>query len=98
MWYVRDDFDTGSFVRWMLWSLGKYDEITYLYCIVPGIVLSGLVIHKSIWPLMARITYLLLDYKVLTDRKYLIPIGAMALGIAFGLATFKEMLEKYLKP
>ena len=86
----------GLFDAWTLRSLGLFDEVTCLYCVVPCIVLFGLVIHKILWPLLARFTYPLLDFKVLTERKFLIPIGTVAFALAFGYTTVSDLLKKYL--
>jgi hypothetical protein len=89
---------TVEFVSWSLQRLATFDAITYVYCVVPSVALLGLVIHRILWPSLARFTYPLLEFKVLTERKYLIAIGAMALGFALNLTTFKDFVVKFVRP
>jgi hypothetical protein len=82
----------------LLGDVGNLNYITFVYCALPGVLLVGLLLHKWLWPLLARFTYPLLDFKVLTNRKYLIPIGTVAFALAFGYTTVSDLLKKYLTP
>jgi hypothetical protein len=64
--------------------IADLDITTLLYCLVPSLVLVGLVIHRVLWPLVARITYPLLDFRIIQERRILIPLGTTALGYALG--------------
>jgi hypothetical protein len=64
--------------------LGLLDGITLIYCVAPAIALLGLVLHRAIWPLLARFTYPLLEFQIVRNRRFLIPIGTAALGVALG--------------
>jgi hypothetical protein len=79
-WKVRivSFFDNG------LIYLGQYDLITAIYCLIPCLVLVGLIFHKLLWPLLAQATYPLLNFRIIQERKILIPIGTITLGYAFG--------------
>jgi hypothetical protein len=74
------------------------NAITVLYVMLPCVVLTVLLLHKFLWPILARFTYPLLDFEALTERKFLISIGAIAFGIAFGLTTIMEVFKKHIAP
>jgi hypothetical protein len=82
----------------MMAEVGVFDVNTLIYCLVPALVLFALILHRLLWPLLPRFTYPLLDNKVLSERKFLIPIGTVALSIAaFGYTTIAELVTKWLK-
>lgn len=64
--------------------LGSFNVNTTLYCLIPSLVLLGLVLHKILWPLLARLIFPLKDFKIVQDRKLLISIGILTLGYAIG--------------
>lgn len=96
--YFEDSVARHGVREYILFQCGLLNLSTLLYCIVPSIVLLGLVIHKLVWPLLARVTYPLLNLKLIQDRKFLFWVGTTAFAIAFGFTTFLAVLMKKLTP
>lgn len=78
--------------------LGILNINTCIYCLVPALVLIGLVLHKSLWPILAQVTYPLLEFRVLQERRILIPIGTAALAIGLGADSVVVRLINLFKP
>jgi hypothetical protein len=75
---------SGLFFGLGVLQLAEYNLVTAVYCLVPGLALVALLLHKRMWPLLAKVTYPLLSFKVIQDKKLLISIGTLALGYAIG--------------
>jgi hypothetical protein len=68
---------------------------TSLYCFLPLLLLVVILLHRIMWPILARIIYPLCRYKFFTNRKMLIPLGALCLTFAFNLERvgLKELMK-----
>ena len=75
------------------------NAITAVYLSIPFAILLGLLIHKLMWPLLARALYPLSRYRVLLDKKAMSGAGALGLTIAFNIeaAGWKEVLKLFSK-
>jgi hypothetical protein len=49
---------------------------TALMCFTPGAMLTGLLVHRLIWPLLSRLLYPVASRKVITNRKALVSIAS----------------------
>lgn len=79
----------------LLWQL---DATTLMACILPIGMLVVVLIHKLLWPLLSRVIYPLTRYKVLSNRKVLIPVGTLCLTFALHLESVgaKELLKLFV--
>jgi hypothetical protein len=66
-------------------EMGMLNFTTSLLCFIPAILMLVLLLHKIMWPLLSRLLYPLASRRVITDKKILIPVGALALTFAFNL-------------
>jgi hypothetical protein len=95
----------SNFIRaassWLLTVSWKMNATTLIYAMLPAFLFVVLLVHKILWPFCARLTYALLEFRILQDRKFLIPMGTAAYGIAFGITKNRVPdllgLFKYLR-
>jgi hypothetical protein len=52
---------------------------TSLYCLIPALLLVVVLVHRAIWPLMAKAIYPLCRFKIVSNRKALIAIGSVSM-------------------
>jgi hypothetical protein len=68
----------ASIVMW-------FNVSTALLCLAILAVLTVVLMHKLIWPTLARPIYSAARYRLITNRKALVSIGGLCLAIAFNL-------------
>ncbi len=68
---------------------------TILACILPLGMLTFVLLHKLAWPTFSRLIYPLSRHKVLSNRKFLVPVGTLCLTFALNLEHVgaKELLK-----
>ncbi len=62
-----------------------FNLITALYCLIPVLLLTGLILHRIIWPLLSRLVYPLANEDLLSNRTVLIAFGGACLAVALNI-------------
>lgn len=66
-------------------ALALMNISTVIYCIFPVACLVFVVLHRVIWPFLSHAIYPLCQFKIVANRKLLVPVGCAGLAVAFGL-------------
>jgi hypothetical protein len=88
--------DPFDFLRWLpVLYLLLLNITAGIYCLVPIVCLSFLVVHRLFWPSLSRVIYPLCRFHIFTNRKFMISVGVASFTVALGLEHFgiKELLK-----
>lgn len=93
--YSNTSTDASRIVKGAAIGLSTMNLSTMLYCLVPGAILLGLLLHRLIWPLLSRLLYPLSRYSIIARSKSLAAVGALCFTFAFNLEKIgiKEILK-----
>jgi hypothetical protein len=62
----------------LFWALlAKFNISTTLFCVIPILMLLGIILHRAIWPITSRVLYPLTRYKLMGNRKALVAVGSL---------------------
>jgi hypothetical protein len=87
-----DADDLGGSTRYVVNSLSnslfRDNVLPALMAFLPALALALVILHRSMWPLTARLVYQLPRSKVLANKKLLFSIGTACLGLALNVEEF----------
>jgi hypothetical protein len=75
-------------------AMALFNMSTILYCCVPLIMALVVILHRMIWPAVAKGVYPLCQFKIVTNRKALIAVGSVCVIAAIHPSALN--LEKLL--
>lgn len=80
------------FLTWLI----VLNLTTVVYCLIPAVILVGLLVHKLIWPVLGKAVYPLARFKLLTNRPAMAGIGGLAFTFAItGQLAIDELLKLF---